>query len=91
MKELIYIGLGLIGAIVHWWKKHYVDHTTKASLVEYVISNFNYTLYAVGAIAFAEISLSFMQVGEFTLQNVIGALTAGYTFDSGINKAPKDV
>lgn len=84
----IYIFLGLIGAVGHWIKKRYIDKTTTDTFSLYVFGNFPATLQAIGAIAFAEMNLSFLQAADLlSLQNVLGAITAGYMFDSGINKA----
>lgn len=84
----IYIALGLIGAVGHYVKKKYIDKTTDDTFSMYVLGNFPHTLQSVGAIAFAEINLSFLQTTDvLSLQSLIGAITAGYMFDSGINKA----
>jgi hypothetical protein len=89
LAALIYIGLGLVGAVVHWGKKRYVDSSTKTSLAQYVGGNLPSTLYALGAIALAEVNLSLLQVGpSITLGALIGALSVGYALDSGFNKSP---
>lgn len=87
-KAAIYILLGILGAILHWAKKRYLDLTTETTLEEYVLGCPRQTINALWAIALSEMSLSFMQANDvISLQELLGAITAGYTFDSGLNKA----
>lgn len=85
---MIYIMLGMIGIIAHWAKKRFIDETTQNDFSEYLIGNYRHTIYAIISIVFAELNLSFLQVGDvISLQEVISALTLGYTLDSGINRS----
>lgn len=85
---LIYIGLGIVGANMHFLKKRYVDLTTKDSLYMYLTENFASTVYTLCGIAMAEVNMALMQTNApFALANVIGALTVGYTADSAINRS----
>jgi hypothetical protein len=84
---LIYVAAGLAGAGAHWFKKHYIDQTTNDSFKEYLFTNLPTTFYTLAGIVFAEINLSLLQAPAVSLVNIIGALTLGYTFDSGINKS----
>lgn len=84
----IYVVCGTVGAIAHWGKKRYVDKTTNDTFKQYMLGNLPSTVYSLGAMAFAEISLSLTVTPPiFGLSQMIGALTLGYTFDSGINKS----
>jgi hypothetical protein len=84
---LIYIALGLLGAVGHYEKKRWVDSTTVLSLRAYIASCPKSSVNAILAIGMAELTLSTMAADHvLTLSNVIGAVTAGYTFDSGLNK-----
>lgn len=84
---LYYIILGLIGGGFHYVKKRYVDLTTDLSFKAYLFTNKRATIKTLFAIISAEISLSLLhQGGSFLVfSEVIGALTAGYTADSGLN------
>jgi hypothetical protein len=84
---LIYFLLGLLGALAHYGKKRYKDCTTRDTLYQYIFGNFPYTIYAICAIAWAELSYAAMQDGPITLQLVIGAISVGYGLDSSINLA----
>lgn len=88
MLATIYVILGIVGAVSHWGKKRYVDKTTTDSFKDYMVNNLPATFYSFSAIVFAEVNLSLLQT-ETTihLANVIGALTLGYSADSGINKS----
>lgn len=89
LRALLYIGLGLVGAVLHWAKKRYWDRTTNTNLIQYVTGCKEATVKAVKAIVLAELSLSYLQAADtMSLQELLGAITAGYTFDSGLNKAP---
>jgi hypothetical protein len=85
---LIYIILGLFSAYVHWYKKRYIDRTTNCSFFHYISDSFPATLWALGAILFAEVNLSFLQTTEWpSLRDIIAACGVGYGLDSGINRA----
>jgi hypothetical protein len=83
---IVFIVLGLVGAYAHWFKKFYVDKTTKDTLSMYIFSDPHSTLYAISSIAFSEMGLSVVNP-SLTMTAVIAGLTTGYMFDSGINKA----
>lgn len=83
----IYIVLGLIGGSFHYLKKRYVDNTTKVSFKDYLTGEPRSTAKALLAIFSAEIGLSLTGVWPIGLNQLIGAITAGYTADSGMNKA----
>jgi hypothetical protein len=83
-----YIILGLIGAAGHYFKKRYIDETTDCSFKEYVLGEPKSTIKALFTIFSAEIALSLTGTWPIGLNQLIGALTAGYTADSGMNKAP---
>ena len=87
---LIYINLGYIGASCHWVKKRYVDNTTVCSFIEYLKGEKKATIKAVLAIFSTEIALSLAHTGGYhiPLGELVGAITAGYACDSGLNKAP---
>lgn len=84
---IFFIALGLLGAYAHWFKKFWVDHTTKSTIAEYILGDFHTTLYALGSIAFSELGLSAANP-DITMTAIISAVTVGYMFDSSINKAP---
>jgi len=84
---IIYIILGLIGGLGHYVKKRYVDNTLDCSLYFYLFNDKKTTIRTTWAIICAEIGLSLLHTSEtLGLAELIGALTAGYTADSGINK-----
>ncbi len=83
---LLYCLAGLVGSLTHWFKKRYIDKTTKDSLVEYITGNFAFTVYAWGSIFMAEATLASTLTGPITLVGLIGAATLGFTLDSGINR-----
>lgn len=86
---LIYILIGFLGGGLHYIKKRYVDETTRVDFLEYLSGNKKETLRALYAIIGAEISLSLLHSGDIiTLSELVGAITVGYTADSGLNKAP---
>ncbi len=87
---VVFIIMGFIGAYAHYFKKRYIDLTTKCTLQDYLKGNFPQTLYAIGAIIFAELSLASV-TASVTLAGIVGALTAGYTADSAINRAPDEL
>jgi hypothetical protein len=88
LTALLYIVFGLASAWVHWYKKRYVDRSTNCSFSHYISDSFPATLWALGAIIFAEVNLSFLQTTEYpSLKDVIAACGVGYSLDSGINRA----
>jgi hypothetical protein len=89
LHALVYILIGMVGAYAHYYKKRYVDMTTKDSLHDYCFENYPHTIYMLGALMFSEMGLSLAWSAGTTLgiAQSIGALTAGYAADSGINKA----
>jgi len=91
MIALIYLILGALGGSGHYLKKRYYDGTTACSLTEYLFLEKKATFHALTAIFFAEIGLSLLHTTgwHFSLSDIVGAVTAGYTADSGLNKAPK--
>ena len=84
---LLYIPLGCFGAYAHWFKKRHKDNTTEATLIEYITLNFNDTVMALGAMVFSEMALA-VSSPAISLASIMAALTAGYTCDSILNKAP---
>jgi hypothetical protein len=87
-----YIIIGLIGAYSHYIKKRWVDNTTNDTLIQYLQENRGFTIKSVGSIIAAEIGLSLLhQSGIITLSELLGALTAGYTADSGFNKSSDSI
>lgn len=89
VNALIYTGLGFFGLCCHWFKKRFKDKTTLCSLKEYLMGDIGSTVSSVTTIILAEIPLSLGQSGSFIgLTELIGAITAGYALDSGLNRAP---
>jgi hypothetical protein len=86
---VLYFFIGLLGAYAHYFKKRYVENLTTDSLDTYIFGNYPHTVYMLGGLAFAEMTLAAMHPDVFTptLSDYIGALTAGFVADSGINKA----
>jgi len=87
----VYLMLGVAGAVAHWVKKRYVDETTCCSLLDYVRKERKHTMRTVWSIVTSEIALAVASVlagAPFSLNAVVGALTAGYVADSVVNKAP---
>ena len=83
----VYLLTGSVGAIWHYAKKRYIEKTLTVSFTAYVTSDFSATFNTIVAIATAEFSLSALNVDHILhLQDVIGALTAGYMADSHLNK-----
>jgi hypothetical protein len=87
---VVFIPLGFIGAYAHYFKKFYIDKTTNCTLLQYLRGNLPSTLYAIGTIIFSEISLASI-TSSISLGAIVGALTAGYTADSVIDRAPYSV
>jgi len=89
---LIYILLGLLGGSGHYLKKRYYDETTTCSFQEYLFMEKKATLHALIGILVAEVVLSLAHTTgwHFSLSDLVGAITAGYTADSGLNKAPNE-
>lgn len=88
LTALIYIGIGLSGAVGHYLKKRYLDNTTTKNLFDYIKGEPKATAKAVLSIVGAEIGLSLATGWPISLSAFVGALTAGYTADSAMNKAP---
>jgi hypothetical protein len=86
----LFIVLGYCGAYAHYFKKFYIDKTTQCTLGQYLKGNLPSTLYAAGTILFAEISLA-ATTTAISMAAIVGALTAGYTADSAIDRAPDSV
>jgi len=84
---LAYILLGLSGGAGHYLKKRYVDGSTRDSFLEYLKSNPPSTKKAIFTIVTTEIGLSLASGGILSLSNVVGAITAGYAVDSGLNRS----
>lgn len=85
----VYILLGLFGGALHYVKKRYVDNTTLVDFHDYLLGNPKATIKALWTIAAAEIGLSILHAGVgLSLAELVGAVTAGYTADSTLNKAP---
>lgn len=87
---IVFVVLGFVGAYAHYFKKFYIDKTTQCTLGEYLKGNLPQTLYAAGAVIFAELTLASATAG-ISLGAIVGALTAGYTADSAINRAPDEL
>jgi hypothetical protein len=87
---LVFSACGFVGAFCHYYKKRYGDKTTRLSLRKYVLSDFSSTLIATGAMLFSELVLASTAQG-ITLAAIAGALTAGYTSDSVLNKTADKV
>ena len=88
VNALIYIVIGFVGAVGHYFKKRYVDNTTNQGFVSYLSDHKQSTVNAIGAIVMAEYGLSMTDDTVFlSLKEFVGALTAGYVADSGINKS----
>ena len=88
LNALIYVILGFIGGAFHYAKKRYVDQTTEQDFLAYLFDHRQSTFKAVATIIAAEyaLSLSSETLHILTLPELVGALTAGYTADSSINK-----
>ena len=85
---LIYLSIGLVGGIVHWFKKRYVDQTTALSFFDYMRNERQATYAYVSAILIAELGLSQIHIGDFlTLTDFVAAFGAGFMADSSANKA----
>jgi hypothetical protein len=89
---LYYIILGLIGGGFHYIKKRYIDLTTDLSFKDYLFTNKRATIKTLFAIISAEVGLSLLHSGGvyLTLSELVGALTAGYTADSGLNSTKEE-
>jgi hypothetical protein len=87
---LIYILLGAAGGSGHYLKKRYYDETTTCSFKDYLLMERKATIHALMGIVITEIGLSLLHTSgwHFPLGDIVGAITAGYTADSGLNKAP---
>ncbi len=83
----LFIILGLLGQFIHYLKKRYVDDTICCDLFCYVMHEKQRTFAAISTMITAEIALS-ANVESIGLNVIVGAITAGYTCDSGINKGP---
>jgi hypothetical protein len=90
--SLYYILFGVIGASFHYVKKRYVDETTTLTFKEYLSTNKKATFNAFFTIVSAEVGLSLLHSGGdfLTLAEFVGALTTGYTADSGLNSSKEE-
>ena len=85
---LSYIIVGVIGSVLHYLKKRYVDNTTDQSFHEYLFVHKQSTFNALAAIVSAEYALSMSDTDYiWDVQSFIGALTAGYNVDSVFNRS----
>lgn len=89
LRALIFILLGFVGALIHYFKKRYIDKTIDISLFNYCITDLKFTWATFIAIVSSEIPLSLAQTGAVGVNELFGALAAGYVSDSGINRATK--
>lgn len=85
----LYMLIAVIGAIVHWAKKRYIDKTTKLCIRRYVLGKPRATFNAVAAIVGATVPLAIAHGsgGDLGLADLYAALGAGYAADSGLNQA----
>jgi|LakMenE18May11ns_1017448.scaffolds.fasta_scaffold9926795_3 hypothetical protein len=90
--SLYYILFGIIGASFHYIKKRYVDETTNLTFKEYLFTNKRATFNTIFAIVSTEVGLSILHSGGdfLSLSEFVGALTAGYTADSGVNSTKEE-
>lgn len=82
---------GFLGAYLHYFKKRYIDETTQCSLAQYIKCEWKQTKRTGWTIVTTQIPLAivaFASGNAFTLNTIIGAITAGYAADSAVNKAP---
>lgn len=86
-RGLLFIGLGIIGSSLHWVKKRYIDRTTTLSFFEFQKSDPKHTILALSGVVAAEIPLSLASTGFIHLNELAGAISAGYMADSTFNKA----
>jgi hypothetical protein len=84
----LYIAIGLFGGLVHYLKKRYIDNTTDKCFLRYLLDDKPSTWRAFTGIVSAEIGLAALQVGDvIMLTELVGALSAGYLFDSTLNRS----
>jgi hypothetical protein len=84
---LIYIALGFLGAWLHYLKKRYKDNETNLGFIAYLGDNSAMTYGTVLAIIATEYGLaSISTLHLLTPQELVGAVTAGSTANSFINK-----
>jgi len=89
---LVYVLLGLFGGYGHYFKKRYVDSTTKQNLIEYLKGDWTSTKKAMFAIITSEIALAVSSGGTLPgLGAVVAAITLGYSSDSVLNKASDQI
>ena len=87
LQIIVYIILGCIGGAWHWVKKRYIDNTIVADFVTYLQTDKSFTVKALATIVAAEYSLSGLNAEHILhLNDVIGAITAGYMADSHLNR-----
>jgi hypothetical protein len=90
---ILYITLGLFGAYLHYFKKRWIDDTTRQSIADYLFDDkvsTNKALCAICASSFG-LALSIHDIHFPSINELVGAVTAGYVADSSLNRAyPKD-
>ena len=92
INTFLYIALGLLGAYLHYFKKRWVDGTTQQNLVDYLMTDKKSTVKALCAICAAEyaLAISVQDIGFPALNELVGAVTAGFVADSSLNRAYPD-
>ena len=90
---MFYVFMGCLGGSGHYLKKRYYEEAITCGFKDYLMQEKKATLHTLVGILFVEIGLSVAHVTgwHFPLSDLVAAVTAGYTMDSGLNKAPKNV
>ena len=84
----IYVTLGLLAAVYHWFEKRYIHKSTCCNLVDYIVKHPSSSYKAGSAIIASEVALSMTHTGGMlSLAELIAILGLGYGFDNALNKA----
>jgi len=86
---MIFISIGIIGMLAHWFKKRYGDHTICCGLFDYMNNNSSATMNALYLLVSSEFGLVAMHSTgwDFTFQEIGLVFMAGYGSDSTLNRA----
>lgn len=85
----LFLIIGILGAIAHYVKKRYGDHTIDCSLLNYMRNNSSATLNAFYALFIAEFGFAVAHImtnSGFSLQEIGLVWSAGWIADSGLNR-----
>ena len=85
MTILIFIAVGLIGLIAHWFKRWARAQTNKNFIV-YMAQNRKHSIASVLSVLGAVAGIGSMEMIEISQQTLSMAFLAGYSIDSMVNK-----